>query len=89
MIIVLMIAGTLSFGLHYELWRGRRRELFENLETRSLAVTATVTTTLCLLGLARAGAFTDLTGLFRKGVCSRPCRPTPGPGSRSTSRRCS
>jgi trk system potassium uptake protein len=67
-IIVLMVAGTLSFGLHYELWRGRRREVFENLETRSLAVTGFVTTVLVVLGLARAGTFTEPIALFRKGV---------------------
>ena len=67
-IVVLMIAGTLSFGLHYQLWRGRRRALVETLEPRTLAVTLTTTTVLCLVGLARAGAFEAPMGLLRKGV---------------------
>ena len=69
-IIVLMIAGAMSFLLHYELWRGRRREVLENLEVRTLAVTGLLTTTVILVGLARAGTFTDAGSLFRTGVFS-------------------
>ena len=67
-IAVLMIAGTLSFGLHYELWRGRRRVLLENIETRSLAVTIGLAVTLCLVGLGRAGAMDGAVPFLRKGV---------------------
>ena len=69
-LIVIMVAGALSFLLHFELWRGRLREVFENLETRTLAVTGVLTTSVLLLGLARAGTFTDVGPLFRKGVFS-------------------
>jgi trk system potassium uptake protein TrkH len=67
-LLVLMIAGTMSFALHYHLWVGRFRELARNIEVRSLLITTTVLTVLALLGLARAGAFSDTGGLFRKGV---------------------
>lgn len=67
-VVVLMIAGTLSFGLHYQLWRGRKRALVQNLEMRSLAVTGVITVVVCLVGLGRSGTFTDPTGLLRKGV---------------------
>lgn len=67
-IVVLMIAGTLSFGLHYHLWRGRQRELTHNFEVRTLAVTLGLTTLVTLLGLARAGSYTSPMALFRKGV---------------------
>lgn len=67
-IMVLMVAGTLSFGLHYELWRGRRREVFENLETRTLATTGFITAVLVVFGLARAGTFDGVEALFRKGI---------------------
>lgn len=69
-LILLMVAGALSFLLHFELWRGRLREVFENIEVRTLAVTGLLTTTVLLLGLARAGTFTDVGPLFRKGVFS-------------------
>lgn len=64
---VLMVAGTLSFGLHYQLWRGRRRTVFANLEMRSLLVTITITTAIVAFGLARAGTFDAVSPLFRKG----------------------
>jgi trk system potassium uptake protein TrkH len=69
-LVVLMIAGSLSFLVHHELWRGRRRGLVENLETRTFAVTGLLATALILLGLARAGTFTDATSLLRNGVFS-------------------
>jgi trk system potassium uptake protein TrkH len=69
-LVVLMIAGSLSFLVHHELWRGRRRGLVENLETRTYAVTGLLATALILLGLARAGTFTDATSLLRNGVFS-------------------
>lgn len=64
---VLMFAGTLSFGVHYQLWRGDRRELLRNIETRTLATTLLATTVLVLVGLGRSGALTDALPLFRKG----------------------
>lgn len=67
-VMVLMIAGTLSFGLHHHLWSGRLRELRDNLEVRSLLITTTGLTALALLGLARSGALTDHDGLLRRGV---------------------
>ncbi len=66
-IIVLMVAGTLSFGLHYQLWRGDRAELRKNIETRALATSILALTLLAMIGLARSGALTDADGMFRKG----------------------
>lgn len=67
-IAVLMVAGTLSFGLHFQLWRGRRREVIENLEMRSLAISTAVLIALVLAGLGRVEAYTQVPELFRKGV---------------------
>jgi trk system potassium uptake protein len=66
-IVVLMVAGTMSFGLHYQLWLGRRAELARNLEVRSLATTLVVATAVAMVGLALAGTYTTSGGLFRKG----------------------
>jgi trk system potassium uptake protein len=66
-IIVLMIAGTLSFALHYQLWLGRHRDFAKNVEVRSLAITMIGFTTVAMFGLARSGAYVDASGLFRKG----------------------
>lgn len=67
-VIVLMIAGGLSFGLHYHLWHGRHREAARDFELHTLATTFTILTALVLIGLGRSGAYTELGALFRKGV---------------------
>lgn len=64
---VLMVAGAMSFGLHYALWRGPRRKVFANLETRTILSTFGLTLTLTLLGLAVTGIFTSMAGLTRNG----------------------
>lgn len=67
-LMVLMIAGAFSFMLHYELWRGRVGVVRENLEVRTMAVTFVITSSILMIGLARAGTFTDPVALFRRGV---------------------
>lgn len=67
-VIVLMIAGTLSFGLHHALWRRRRQEAIRNLEVRTLAVSLALTMGLVMIGLARAGTSTEPGALLRKGA---------------------
>lgn len=64
---LLMVAGAMSFGLHYALWRGPRRAVFANLETRTILSTFGFTMVLTLLGLAATGVFTNVTGLTRQG----------------------
>lgn len=66
-VMVLMIAGALSFGLHYQLWRRQPREPLRNIETRSLAVSLLGLTAVLMVGLARAGTFLETVPLFRKG----------------------
>ena len=67
-VLVLMIAGALSFGMHYMLWNRRARGASRNLELRSLAVTTTITATIVVFGLVRAGTFDTVAGLYRKGI---------------------
>jgi trk system potassium uptake protein TrkH len=67
-VLVLMIAGTLSFGLHHELWERRQRLALRNLELRSLGVTATITALIVVFGLVRAGTFDTVVPLYRKGI---------------------
>jgi trk system potassium uptake protein TrkH len=64
---VLMVAGAMSFGVHYALWRGPRRALFANLETRTILSTFGFTMVLTLLGLAATGVFKSVGGLSRQG----------------------
>ena len=66
-LVVLMFAGTISFGLHYHLWRRDHQELVRNLEMRTIMVTLGALTLVVLAGLATAGTQTTSTGLVRKG----------------------
>ncbi|MBW3658920.1 MAG: hypothetical protein KY457_09800 [Actinobacteria bacterium] len=66
-VIVLMIAGALSYGIHFELWRGNRRELLRNIETRTVALTFLSLLAVTLVGLGRSGAFTTAGPMFRQG----------------------
>ncbi len=66
-VMVLMIAGTLSFGLHFALWNGDPRNVLRHLETRTLAVTSTIFFAAVCFGLLRAGTYDSVEALFRKG----------------------
>ena len=63
---VLMIAGALSFGLHFALWRGGRR-VVRDLEVRTILATFVGTLLLTIAGLAGAGTYGSLPGLSRQG----------------------
>ena len=62
-----MVAGAMSFGLHHSLWRGRRRDAWANLETRTILTSLGITTVVTFLGLVAIGAFADVAGLTRQG----------------------
>lgn len=64
---VLMVAGALSFGVHFALWWGPRRALFKNLETRTILLVFAMTMGLAIAGLAVTGVYTDVIGLSRQG----------------------
>lgn len=64
---LLMVAGAMSFGLHFALWRGPRRGVFANLEARTILSTFGFTLGLTLLGLAATKLFSDVAGLARQG----------------------
>ena len=66
-LLVLMTAGAFSFALHYQLWQGRRQELWRNLETRTILVSTLGLFVVMGIGLGRTGTFTDAGGLLRHG----------------------
>lgn len=65
---VLMIAGAMSFGLHFALWRRRRARALANLETRTILVTFACTLVLVIAGLAVLGVYSGVAGLTRQGL---------------------
>ncbi len=62
---VLMVAGAMSFGLHYALWRGEKG-LLRNLEVRTILTTFGITLGLTTIGLAVQGTYTDAVSLGRR-----------------------
>jgi trk system potassium uptake protein TrkH len=64
---VLMVAGAMSFGTHFALWRGSHGAVFKNLETRTITTTFLITVGLTFVGLAVTGAFGRIAGLTRQG----------------------
>ncbi len=63
----LMVLGTLNFSLHYAFWSGRFKELFKNIETRTLFASITVLFTLILIGLTQLTVYPNWISVMRKG----------------------
>lgn len=64
--IVIMIAGSFNFALHWAVWTGNRREIWKNVETVSFAITLTLATLAATFWLAKEGIYPDAMSLFRK-----------------------
>lgn len=67
-VMLIMTAGTLSFGLHFALWNRQPREVLRHLETRTLAVTSTLFFVMVGYGLLIAGTYDSVPALVRKGL---------------------
>src|SRR5690606_18085567 len=67
-LVVLMLAGALSFALHFQLWQGRRAELRRNTEVRTLFVSMGLVLTVMVVGLVRSDTFTDVWSTYRHAV---------------------
>lgn len=65
--IALMVLGTINFSLHHAIWTGNRKEVFKNIEVKTLTFTILLTTVLAIFGLYFAGAYPDAVAYFRKG----------------------
>jgi len=65
--IIIMILGSLNFKLHYYIWMGKRREIFRNIETRTLFFTILATLFITLIGLNQLHTYPQTMVLFRKG----------------------
>ena len=66
--VILMIAGTLNFNLHADVWRGDRRELFRNIEARAWSTNVLVLVVFSTIGLAATKMFSSMPEILRKGV---------------------
>ncbi len=66
--VFLMLAGTMNFNLHAQVWRGDRTELWKNIETRVLAVNILILSGFVAAGMAVTGTFTGPLAVIRKGA---------------------
>lgn len=64
--VVIFIAGSFNFALHWAMWTGDRKEIRRNVETISFFVTLMLTTLIATFFLAKAGVYSDAMSLFRK-----------------------
>lgn len=63
-----MMAGMLNFAVHAHLWRGNWREMYRNIETRTLLVSISALATLAVLAMAMSPHLNGIDPMFRKGV---------------------
>lgn len=66
--VILMVAGTLNFNLHADMWRGDRGEILQNLEARAMAVNVAILSVVVGLGLGATRLFSTSGEVLRKGV---------------------
>jgi len=65
--IIIMILGAINFKLHYHIWMGNRKEIFKNIETKTLFITIMITFFITAVGLTQLGTYPKAIILFRKG----------------------
>ncbi|HAZ09935.1 MAG TPA: cation transporter [Candidatus Omnitrophica bacterium] len=66
-IIVIMLLGTLNFNLHFQMWFGNRKEIWKNIETRTLFFTVLTLSFITAVGLNQLKVYPEAIALFRKG----------------------
>jgi trk system potassium uptake protein TrkH len=65
--IVLMILGTLNFSLHFALWNRNLKEVYRNLEIRTLLATFSGIFLITVIGLTKLSVYPNWIAQFRKG----------------------
>lgn len=66
--IIFMVIGSLNFGLHFAVIKGKKKEIFKNIETQSFFTTSLILTALLVIYLSKTGVYDNAVSLFRKGV---------------------
>jgi len=65
---IIMILGSLNFGIHYAMWQGNKKEIVKNIETRSFFITAFITSALAVVALSKLNVYKDAISAFRRVV---------------------
>lgn len=66
--LVICIAGSMNFALHWAVWNGKPRELRRNIEIQAFTTTLLISIALAVVALAKAGVYTDAIGMARKAI---------------------
>ena len=66
--VFLMVAGTMNFNLHAQVWRGDRSELWKNIEVRVLGLNILALSVLVAIGFSATRFFTGPLAAVRKGA---------------------
>jgi trk system potassium uptake protein TrkH len=64
--LVICVAGTINFALHWAVWTGNRSEIRKNIEIASMFVTMTAGMLVTAAGLMKLGVYPDTMAVFRK-----------------------
>ena len=64
--VILMILGSLNFGLHYAVWQGKKKEIWKNIETQSFMITLFACSALAVIALSHI--YPNSIALFRRVV---------------------
>ncbi|HTY44860.1 MAG TPA: TrkH family potassium uptake protein [Patescibacteria group bacterium] len=65
--IFFMVIGSFNFNLHYQVWTGNFKEVWKNIETRTLLLITMLVTLITMAGLKQGGVCSGGMILFRKG----------------------
>ena len=64
--VIIFVAGSLNFALHWAVWTGRRGEIRRNIETLSFTVTIAIAMLVTTAGLMKLGVYPDFLASLRK-----------------------
>ncbi len=64
--VIVFVAGSMNFALHWAVWSGQRREIRRNIETVSFAVTVTIAMLVVTAGLMQMNIYPGFLAMLRK-----------------------
>ncbi len=64
---LVLILGSMNFGLHFLIWYKNKKELFRDVEIRTFLITIFIFSILLAIGLLQNNLFSEPLAMFRKG----------------------
>jgi trk system potassium uptake protein TrkH len=64
--VIIFVAGSMNFALHWAVWTGRRTEIRRNIEIVSFTITITLFMLITTAGLMKLGVYPDFMAALRK-----------------------